>query len=92
MFNKGTKIKFFHSDLLSIVEDAVNTFIETLPEKYQISYMRYYPPKYAGAQYVVYIIYEPMLMYEPMIYYDWNSLNKENLYYTGIKTVDEEKD
>lgn len=68
MFSKGTKVKFFHSDYLSAVEDAVNAFIETLPEEYQISFMKYYPPKYAGAQYVVYIIYEPMVVY------NWNGI------------------
>lgn len=72
MFNKDTKVKFFHSDHLSVVEDAVNAFIETLPEEYQISYMRYYPPKYAGAQYVVYIIYEPMVVY------NWNDITTKD--------------
>lgn len=66
MFSKSTKVKFFHSDHLNAVEDAVNAFIETLPEEYQISYMRYYPPKYAGAQYVVYIMYEPMVVLPPL--------------------------
>ena len=61
MFSKGTKVKFFHSDYLGVVENEVNAFIEALPEEYQISYIRYYPPKYAEAQYVVYIIYEPMV-------------------------------
>ena len=60
MFSKGSKVKFFHSDYLGVVENEVNAFIEALPEEYQLSYMRYYPLKYAGAQYVVYIIYEPM--------------------------------
>lgn len=60
MFSKGTKVRFFHSDYLSTIENEVNAFIEALPEEYQIVYMRYYPPKYAGAQYVVYIIYEHM--------------------------------
>ena len=83
MFNKGTKIKFFHSDYLSVVENAVNTFIETLPEEYQISYMRYYPPKYAGAQYVVYIIYEPMVCY------DWNTLVSTDLY--NVCNIEKEK-
>jgi hypothetical protein len=84
MFNKNSKFKFFYSRLLSIVEDEVNSFVETLPEGYQISYVKYYPPKYDGALHVVYIVYEPMICY------DWNSL--KNLNYIGIKTVDEEKD
>lgn len=68
MFSKGTKVKFFHSDYLSVVENEVNAFIETLPEEYQISFMKYYPPKYAEDQYVVYIIYEPMIVY------NWNDI------------------
>jgi hypothetical protein len=60
MFSKSTRVSFFHSDYLSVVESEVNAFIEALPEEYQIVYMRYYPPKYAGAQYVVYIMYEKM--------------------------------
>jgi len=61
MFSKDTKVKFFHSNSLNAVEYEVNAFIEALPEGYQISYMKYYPPKHPEAQYVVYIIYEPML-------------------------------
>ena len=61
MFSKDTKVKFFHSEFLSVVEDEVNAFIKRLPEGYQISYIRYCQPKYEGAKYVVYIIYEPMM-------------------------------
>lgn len=66
MFSKSTKVRFFHSDYLSTIENEVNAFIEALPEEYQIVYMRYYPPKYAGAQYVVYIMYEKMIVLPPL--------------------------
>lgn len=84
MFSKSTKVKFFHSDLLGVVEDAVNAFIETLPEEYQISYMRYYPPKYAGAQYVVCIIYEPMVVY------NWNDITTKDWMKSDIESFMEE--
>lgn len=84
MFNKGTKVKFFHSDYLSAIENEVNAFIETLPEDYQLSYMRYYPPKYAGAQYVVYIIYEPMIVY------NWNDTTIKNWMKSDVESLMEE--
>jgi hypothetical protein len=84
MFSKDTKVKFFHSDFLDTIEREVNTFIETLPEEYQISYMRYCPPKYAGAQYVVYIIYEPMVVY------NWNDITTKDWMKNGIESFMEE--
>ena len=84
MFSKGTKVKFFHSDYLGIVENEVNAFIETLPEEYQISYMRYYPPKYTEAQYVVYIIYEPMIVY------NWNDITTKDWMKSNIESFMEE--
>lgn len=82
MFSRDSKFKFFYSRLLSIVEEEINCFVKTLPEGYQVSFVKYYPPKYDGALHVVYIVYEPMICY------DWNSLVKENLY----NTVNKEKD
>lgn len=84
MFSKGTKVRFFHSDYLSTIENEVNAFIETLPEDYQLSYMRYYPPKYAGAQYVVYIIYEPMIVY------NWNDTTIKNWMKSDVESLMEE--
>ena len=84
MFSKGTKVKFFHSDLLGVVENEVNAFIEALPEDYQLSYMRYYPPKYAGAQYVVYIIYEPTVVY------NWNDIVTKDWMKNGVESLMEE--
>ena len=84
MFSKGTKVKFFHSDSLGVVEREVNAFIETLPEEYQLSYMRYYPPKYAEAQYVVYIIYEPMVVY------NWNDITTKDWMKSDIESFMEE--
>lgn len=84
MFSKGTKVKFFHSDYLSVIENEVNAFIEALPEDYQLSYIKYYPPKYAGAQYVVYIIYEPMVVY------NWNDITTKDWMKNDVESFIEE--